>query len=100
MYKYLLVIRYIKCFSRDVLILLTRIDSLRGRRKNGRGGGGGGGRKARKRGKVTLSPQSPSFLPFLPIPYPFRRLLRRLTRNLILDNGICHLWTSLPALGY
>lgn len=61
--------------------------SLRGMRKNGRGGSG---RKAQKLGKGegALSPQSPSFFPlrrqshpffsFLPIPYPFRQLLRRL----------------------
>ena len=88
MYKYLLVIRYIKCFSRGVLILLTRIDSLRGSCKNGRGEG---------REKSTKAGKSDALSP---IPYPFRHLLRTLTRNLILDNGICHLWTSLPALGY
>ena len=37
------------------------------------------GRKARKGKKnLTLSPQTPSLFPFLPISYPFRRLLRRL----------------------
>ena len=45
---------------------------------------GGGGRKARKRGKGRVpSPPSPtpSLFPFFPIPYPFRRLLRRLSRT-------------------
>ena len=60
-------------------IIRTAVTSLRGRRKKG---GGGGGRQARKRGKgresLPLSPQSPSLFPFLPIIYPFRRLLRRL----------------------
>ena len=40
-----------------------------------------GGRKARKRGKgrsLPLSPLTPSPFPFFPIPYPFRRLLRRI----------------------
>ena len=49
---------------------------LRSRRKRGRGRN-----KARKRGKGKGA-QSPSLFPFLPIPYPFRRLLRRLV-------GIC-----------
>lgn len=54
------------------------LSSLRGRRKKVRGGGR---RKVRKRGKgsLTFSPQSPFFSPFLPIPYPFQRLLRRLS---------------------
>ena len=30
---------------------------------------------------LTLSPQSTSLFPFLPIPYPFRRLLRRLCES-------------------
>jgi len=58
--------------------------------------GGGRGRKTRKRGKGKWvpSPLSPILLPFpfLPIPYPFRRLLRRLIRvchNLI----VCAVWT-------
>ena len=56
--------------------------SPRGRRRNGRGGGG---RKVRK----WLS-QSHSLFPFLPIPYPFRCLLRRLLR----------FSTWMPATGY
>ena len=50
-------------------------------KKRGKKGDGERGlRKARKEGeeKGTLSPQSSSFFPFLPIPYPFRRLLRKL----------------------
>ena len=43
-----------------------------------RGGGGGGEGEKSERGEkereVTLSPQSLSLFPFLPIPYPFRRL--------------------------
>ena len=43
-------------------------------------GGRGGGRKARKRGKgkEPLSALPPSLFPVFPIPYDFRRLLRRL----------------------
>ena len=41
-------------------------------------GGGGGGRKAQILSKYPSSPLPPSFFPFFPIPYPFRRLLRRL----------------------
>ena len=48
--------------------------SLRGRRKKGRGRGRGEGEGE----KLTLSPKPPSLFPFLPIPYPFRCLLRRL----------------------
>ena len=60
-------IRYTKCFSRGVLILLTRIDSLRGRRKNGRGGGR---EKSSKAGKSdALSPIPLLFsLPRYPLP--------------------------------
>ena len=38
----------------------------------------GGGVKGEGRKTLTLSPQSPSLFPFLPIPYPFRRLLHKL----------------------
>ena len=44
--------------------------SLRGRRKKGRGRG--------REKSTKFSPLPPSLLPFFPIPYPFRRLLRRL----------------------
>ena len=57
------------------------VHGLRGRHKKGRGRGEG---EKRQRGKgrelsavSSLSPQSPSLFPFLPIPYPFRHLLRR-----------------------
>ena len=74
--------------------------SLRGRHKKERGRGRGSGRaRGRERGRrrggekeremnirgffqqasSTLSPQSPSLFPFLPIPYPFRRLLLKLS---------------------
>ena len=56
--------------------------SLRGRRKKGREGGGKREkRESGKKGSVPypLSP-TPSLFPFLPTPYPFRRLLRRLIR--------------------
>ena len=46
-------------------------DSLRGRRKKGRGRGEG---EKHERGR-----KSPSLFPLFPIPYPFRRLLCRLT---------------------
>ena len=38
----------------------------------------------KRRESLTFSPQSPSFFPFLPIPYPFRRLssLRRHDKTL------------------
>ena len=40
-----------------------------------RGGEGGGKReKGENERELTLSPQSLSLFPFLPIPYPFRRL--------------------------
>ena len=47
--------------------------SLRGRRKKGKGRGWGRVKSAKKGKRI-----SPSFFPFLPIPYPFRRLLHRL----------------------
>ena len=58
--------------------------TLRGRRKKR---GGGEGEKSAKGGKRKvssfLSLSNPLPFPFLPIPYPFRRLLRRLIR-------VCH----------
>ena len=55
--------------------------SLRGRRRKGRGR-----EKSAKAGKRGGSPlptllNPPSLFPFLPIPYLFRRLLRRLVRS-------------------
>ena len=53
-------------------------------RERGRRRGGEKEREMNIRGffqqaSSTLSPQSPSLFPFLPIPYPFRRLLLRLS---------------------
>ena len=67
MYKYLLVIRYIKCFSRGVLILLTRIDSLRGSCKNGRGEGR---EKSTKAGKSDALSPIPLLFSLPPYPLP------------------------------
>ena len=41
-------------------------------------GGGGGGEEGEKREGENRQPPPPSVYPFLPIPYRFRRLLRRL----------------------
>ena len=55
------------------------VHSLRGRHKKGRGEAREKSAKGKKEGSAvsSLSPQSPSLFPFLPIPYPFRHLLRR-----------------------
>ena len=64
-----------ECAKRNLItpgahgLLITRVSSLRVRGKNGRGGGG-----------------NPPF-PVLPIPYPFRRLLRKLARFELLSPG-------------
>ena len=47
------------------------------RRAGAKRGGGGGREKGKREGSGVPSPQSPIF-PFLPTPYPFGRLLRRL----------------------
>ena len=44
----------------------------------GGGGGGGGIEKGKKEGSPLSPPNPLPLFPFLPIPYPFRRLLRRL----------------------
>ena len=57
--------------------MFVKFSSLRGRRKKGRGRGG---EKGKREGSLPLSPIPLPFFPssLSPIPYPFRRLLRRL----------------------
>ena len=61
----------------------TRLACVAGEKGEGEGGERKreGGEKGRE-GSLTLSPQHPSLFPFLAIPNPFRRLLRRLKDRL------------------